>query len=174
MSKQPFRTDAETSQRMSSIRQRSTAPELALRKLLWSEGLRYRCNVRQLPGSPDLANKRERWAIFVHGCFWHGHPNCKRATMPKRNASFWTEKIGSNRARDRSKSAALAALGLDVVTVWECEVEGMTRLGLAAAPPDLLKLLHRLQRQHQPEGQLPVPPPRLPTGTAVGSSRRKS
>lgn len=153
MAKQDLVTDAATSKRMSGIGRRFTKPERALRKLLWAEGLRYQCNVSDLPGSPDLANRRRAWAIFVHGCFWHGHHGCKRATIPKRNTSFWTEKIEANKLRDQSKSAALTALGLEVVTVWECEVDKMMRSGFEAAPEELLKLLHRLQHHHPREGR---------------------
>lgn len=146
-------TDPATSARMKGIRQRHTKPELLLRKLLWATGLRYRCNVQDLPGSPDLVNQRQGWAIFVHGCFWHGHAGCKRATIPKRNASFWVEKIAANQRRDQAKAEALRMLGLEVVTVWECEVSRMGQSGIDAAPESLLTLLRRLpHRRSSPAG----------------------
>lgn len=137
-------TDPSTSMRMKGIRRRHTRPEILLRRLMWSLGLRYRCNDDRLPGSPDIVNRTNRWAIFVHGCYWHGHPGCKRATMPKRNAEFWAAKIESNRRRDAAKVEALRRLEFEVVVVWECEVYRMARFGVEHAPPDLLRLMRRL------------------------------
>src|SRR5438045_3715628 len=93
-------TDRETSARMKRVRQRDTAPEIALRKWLWRQGYRFRVHNRRLPGTPDLSNTSKRWAIFVNGCFWHGHEGCARATVPKRNREFWVAKIAANQARD--------------------------------------------------------------------------
>lgn len=87
-----------------------------LRKL----GIRMRRNVKGLPGTPDFANKSRKIAIFVHGCFWHGHLGCRNAILPKRNAEFWAEKIAANRVRDRRKAAALRREGFHVITVWSC------------------------------------------------------
>jgi len=134
-------TDPITSERMKRVRRCDTLPEVKLRKLLWSQGLRYRCNVAGLPGSPDLVNRREGWAIFVNGCFWHGHQGCKRATIPKRNSAFWEEKIAANRLRDMAKVTALRQLGLEVLTVWECEIAKIDVLGFNQACPQLLALL---------------------------------
>lgn len=142
-------SDPATSARMRRIRRRHTEPELLLRKLLWSQGIRYRCNDKKLPGSPDLVNRRQRWAIFVHGCFWHGHEDCKRSSTPKTNSAFWSEKIATNRRRDAAKTDALRRLGLEVIEVWECEVAQMAKQGLDLAPPQLLTLLHRLR--HHPQ-----------------------
>lgn len=145
MARMQVPTDQITSERMKRVRRRHTKPEVKLRKMLWSLGLRYRCNFAGLPGSPDLVNRREGWAIFVNGCFWHGHQGCKRATTPKRNNHFWEEKISANRQRDMAKVAALQQLGLEVVTVWECEIEKIDALGLHRACPQLLALLDRLK-----------------------------
>jgi DNA mismatch endonuclease (patch repair protein) len=93
-----------------------------------SLGLRYRLNVKSLPGSPDLSNKKNRWAIFVHGCFWHRHPGCPRTTTPKRNAHFWREKFEANRKRDATKIVALEAAGFTVAVVWECETDDLRNL----------------------------------------------
>jgi DNA mismatch endonuclease (patch repair protein) len=106
---------------MRRVRRAGTPAEKAVASLCRDLGLRYRLNVRSLPGSPDLANKKGGWAIFVHGCFWHRHPGCAKATMPKRNAKFWREKFEANSRRDEIKIAALEAAGYHVAIVWECE-----------------------------------------------------
>ena len=121
-------TTPETSARMKNIRQKNTAPEVAVRRLLWAEGLRFRTCVRSLPGSPDIANQRAQWAVFVHGCFWHGHTGCRRATMPKTNTAFWTEKLDGNRSRDARKVRLLRAEGYKVLTVWQCELDDPEKL----------------------------------------------
>lgn len=115
--------DAQTSVRMGRVRQRDTAAERLLRQWMWHVGYRYVTNNRRLPGRPDISNTSRRWAIFVHGCFWHGHQGCARATVPKRNAEFWRAKIAGNVVRDASKERALKKLGFDVFTVWECELD---------------------------------------------------
>ncbi len=106
---------------MAGIRQKNTSPELAVRRILTSLGLRYRVNNRDLPGSPDIANRAKRWAVFVHGCYWHRHPGCKKATTPKRNREFWVAKFEANITRDARAVAKLKELGYRVVTIWECE-----------------------------------------------------
>ena len=113
--------DAATSRRLARVRRRDTEPELAVRRALHAAGFRYRVRNQDLPGSPDVANRSRRWAVFVHGCYWHHHPGCSRATVPKRNRDFWLEKFESNRLRDHRKSAELEQLGFRVITVWECE-----------------------------------------------------
>jgi DNA mismatch endonuclease, patch repair protein len=114
-------TDEETSVRMAGIRQKGTAPELVVRKIAYSLGLRYRLDNRDLPGSPDLANRSKRWAIFVHGCFWHRHPGCSKTTTPSRNREFWEQKFERNVERDDDSRATLAESGWRVAVVWECE-----------------------------------------------------
>lgn len=116
-------TDAATSRRMADVRQKDTTPELAVRRALTMLGLRYRVRNRDLPGSPDIANRTRKWAVFVHGCFWHRHPGCVRSTTPKRNRAFWKKKFEANVARDARAVAALRERGFRVVTVWECETE---------------------------------------------------
>ena len=121
-----------TSARMKRIRQRDTAPELAVRRALTDLGVRYRLCPIDLPGRPDLANRSKRWAVFVHGCFWHHHRGCRLATIPKSNRKFWIEKLAGNARRDAAKTQALQALGFRVFVVWECElVDGasLSRLG---------------------------------------------
>ncbi|WP_349630174.1 very short patch repair endonuclease [Bradyrhizobium manausense] len=134
-------TDPQTSERMRRIRRRDTAPELLVRSWLWKRGARFTTHNRDLPGSPDLANRSKRWSIFVHGCFWHGHEGCKKATVPTRNNAFWTKKIADNRARDRKKEGALRQLGMKVIVLWQCEAEKLDRDEGQAA--NLLTLLPR-------------------------------
>lgn len=109
------------SRRMAAVRQAGTTPELRVRQALRALGIRYRTNVRTLPGSPDLVNVRRGFAILVHGCFWHRHPRCPMATMPKRRRPFWLQKFRANVRRDSRTKKALEARGLRVVVVWECE-----------------------------------------------------
>ena len=117
---------------MGRVRQKGTAPEAAVGALLRSQGLAYRKNVRSLPGSPDYANRKGRWAVFVNGCFWHQHTGCRRATVPKANHDYWTAKFADNRSRDAKSIRALRRAGFRVTIVWECEA--------ANAGPKLLKL----------------------------------
>jgi len=140
-------TDVATSIRMGRIRQRDTEPERVIRSWLWSRGLRYRICDRKLPGSPDIANRSSKWAVFVHGCFWHDHRNCPAATKPKRNAGFWAEKISANAVRDRRKREALEALNFDVAVVWECEAKALRKTG--RPPASLNRFLRRLDRARQ-------------------------
>ncbi|HKO90889.1 MAG TPA: very short patch repair endonuclease [Polyangiaceae bacterium] len=111
-----------TSARMARVRQKATRPELVVRQALRSLGQRYRLANRDLEGSPDLANRRGGWAIFVHGCFWHRH-GCKATTTPTRNRAFWEAKFARNLARDQRTAAALQARGYRVIVVWECQTK---------------------------------------------------
>jgi DNA mismatch endonuclease Vsr len=113
--------DPETSARLARIRQTGTKPEQEVRKVLAAVGLRYRLNNRDLQGSPDIANRRSRWAIFVHGCFWHRHQRCKRTTTPKRNREFWEAKFRANQHRDERAVESLTKEGFRVAVIWECE-----------------------------------------------------
>ena len=131
-------TPEKRSQVMARVRQRDTAPELTLRKLLWGRGYRYRLHAKALPGSPDLAFASRKTALFVHGCFWHGHDCPRGARAPKANAAYWSAKIERNRVRDAAAEAALADRGWKVVTVWECELRDPAlpdRLAAALGPP---------------------------------------
>jgi DNA mismatch endonuclease (patch repair protein) len=110
------------SKMMSGIRGKDTKPELAVRRLVHSLGYRFRLHRRELPGSPDLVLPRLRKVIFVHGCFWHRHLDCRFAYTPKANAEFWLKKLTSNVSRDAAVRSALIAQGWDVMVVWECEV----------------------------------------------------
>ena len=115
-------TDEATSARLGRIPQTGTKPELAVRRLVYSLGHRYRVANRDLPGSPDIANRSRRWAIFVHGCYWHRHPGCARATTPTRNRDFWLSKFDRNTERDREAISSLERVGFRVLVVWECDV----------------------------------------------------
>lgn len=113
---------AKRSEVMSRIRGRDTVPELVVRSYLHRRGLRFRLHRRDLPGRPDIVLPAYRVAILVHGCFWHGHAGCKRASLPKTRVSFWAEKIAANRERDARSIRALEALGWRPLIVWECEI----------------------------------------------------
>jgi DNA mismatch endonuclease (patch repair protein) len=108
---------------MRQVRRRDTTAELIVRRWLWNRGIRFTTHNRDLPGSPDLANRSKKWGVFVHGCFWHGHEGCKKATIPKRNTDFWKQKITGNRLRDARKEEALRQLGYKVIVIWECDAE---------------------------------------------------
>jgi DNA mismatch endonuclease, patch repair protein len=108
---------------MARIKGKDTKPEMRVRRLLTQLGARYRLHRKDLPGSPDVVLPGRRLAIFIHGCFWHGH-DCRRgAREPKANAEYWQAKIGRNRARDATSSEALTAAGWRVETIWECEMK---------------------------------------------------
>lgn len=107
---------------MSTIRGRDTAPERQLRSFLHGEGFRFRKDVRSLPGRPDVVLPKHRAVVFVHGCFWHQHRGCPRATVPKSNVAFWATKFAGNRARDRTNERKVKALGWRVFVIWECEL----------------------------------------------------
>lgn len=131
--KHGLEVDTATSKRLGDIRQKGTAAELAVRAALQQLGARYRVSNRDLPGSPDVANRSKRWAVFVHGCFWHRHEGCRRTTTPTRNKDFWVAKFEANVRRDARAVQELEALGYHVVIVWECETEDPDRLRHALA-----------------------------------------
>ena len=120
--------DADTSARLGRVRQHGTSAELTVRKLLHTIGRRFRIHNRDLPGSPDIANRSRKWAVFVHGCFWHRHTGCKRTTTPSRNREFWLQKFDTNVARDARVQTALREQGYRVLVVWECDTEDVGRL----------------------------------------------
>ena len=113
---------------MSRIRSKETLPERRVRKLVREMGLRYRKNVTSLPGKPDLANQTNKWAVLVHGCFWHSHQDCHIAKPPKTNLGYWRPKLRRNVERDTDHVRALRALGLNVLIVWECETRSASKL----------------------------------------------
>ena len=105
---------------MASIRSNDTGPEIAVRRIMWGLGFRYRTHDRTVPGTPDISNKRRRYAIFVDGCFWHGCPECYRE--PKTNTAFWRDKVRRNMKRRNDVSDELKRQGFRVVEIWEHEV----------------------------------------------------
>jgi DNA mismatch endonuclease (patch repair protein) len=115
---------------MSRVRSKNMRPELAVRKLVFALGYRYRLHARDLPGCPDLVFRPRRKVIFVHGCFWHRHPSpsCPLARMPKSRLDFWLPKLEGNRDRDEKINKALRRDGWKVLTIWECELKNAGRL----------------------------------------------
>lgn len=108
---------------MSRIKGKNTKPEETVRKFLFSKGIRYRKNVKNLPGKPDIVLKKYKTVVFVNGCFWHGHEKCRYFVMPKSNTEFWNEKILRNINRDNKTYETLMNSGWNVITVWECELK---------------------------------------------------
>lgn len=108
---------------MSKIRSKNTKPEILLRKALFSKGYRYRVNDKNLPGKPDIVFRKYKTAIFVNGCFWHYHKECKEGRIPSTNTKFWKEKLSKNVERDNLNINKLEALGWVVMVIWECEIE---------------------------------------------------
>lgn len=107
---------------MSCIHSSATKPEIKVRHWLWSHGYRYRLNVKGVPGKPDIVMRRYRTAIFVNGCFWHGHEGCDKYRIPKTNVEFWETKIKRNRERDRQNYQILKDNGWQVLVLWECQL----------------------------------------------------
>lgn len=106
---------------MSHIKSKDTKPEMIIRRLLHRAGYRYSLHKSALPGKPDLYFKKFNAAIFIHGCFWHQHPGCKRASIPKSNTDYWIPKLKRNVERDRDHINDLELLGIRVLVIWECE-----------------------------------------------------
>jgi DNA mismatch endonuclease (patch repair protein) len=112
---------------MSRIGSKHTQPELTVRKILHALGYRYRLHRKDLPGRPDISFGSRRKAIFVHGCFWHGH-GCSIGREPKSNLDFWRRKLAKNRERDECNRSELEAIGWSVATIWQCEIKEIQRL----------------------------------------------
>jgi len=113
---------------MAKIGPRDTKPEMVVRRMLHAMGRRFRLHRRDLPGTPDIVLPTARKAIFVHGCFWHRHEGCSKATTPKTRAEFWQQKFAANVERDARKEAQLRKAGWDVIIVWECETRDAASL----------------------------------------------
>lgn len=116
------KTPEQRSRNMAAIKGKDTKPEIIVRKYLFSRGLRFRVQVKKLPGNPDIVLPKYKTVIFVNGCFWHGHEGCKYFRLPKSNVEFWKEKIERNIERDRESMQALLDLRWKVIRVWECEL----------------------------------------------------
>lgn len=112
---------------MSAIRGKNTKPEIVVRKFLFGRGFRYRLNHPRLPGHPDIVLRKYRTVIFVNGCFWHGHDNCKYYRLPKTNVDFWRKKVERNKKRDVEEQRQLAAMGWHCITIWECQLKPKVR-----------------------------------------------
>ena len=126
---------------MQRIKSKDTKPELLVRRFLFSHGFRYRLNVKQLPGSPDIVLKKYRTAIFINGCFWHGHDDCKYFVLPKTNTPFWQDKINRNKERDLERRIELRDLGWHTITLWECQLKSKTKaLTLASLEKTLYQI----------------------------------
>ena len=115
---------------MRAVKRANTAPEIIVRQVLHALGIRFRLHRRDLPGSPDVVLPRFRMVIFVHGCFWHRHPDCRYTTTPKTRQEYWLPKFAANIERDLRKEAQLQALGWRVLLVWECETKQREELTL--------------------------------------------
>ena len=112
------------SRNMSAIKSKNTKPEIKVRKILHSMGYRFRLHSKDLPGSPDIVLPKYKTVIFVHGCFWHRHENCKYATTPKTRQEFWNKKFKENINRDNLNQANLSLKGWKIIIIWECQLKG--------------------------------------------------
>lgn len=117
----------ERSKNMAAIRSKNTSPEIYLRKLLFTRGYRYRLNVSNIPGHPDLYLRKYNTAVFVNGCFWHRHEGCKFAYTPKSREEFWQKKFEANKRRDLQVRAELSQKGVRCLIVWECTIREMKK-----------------------------------------------
>ena len=115
------------SENMARVKSKNTKPEVYLRKLLWHRGFRYRLNYKSLPGSPDIYIPKYKVVIFVNGCFWHMHENCKYASIPKNNHDFWKNTLEGNVQRDKQNYIKLESMGINVIVVWGCEIKQMMK-----------------------------------------------
>ncbi len=113
---------------MSRIRGSNTRPEIKLRSMLHRSGYRFRVNVKNLPGKPDIVLPKYKTIIFLHGCFWHRHSNCRYAYTPKTRQAFWLNKFKANASRDKKVNRSLRNLGWQIVIVWECEMKAPRRV----------------------------------------------
>ena len=108
---------------MSQVKGKNTKPELLVRKYLFAKGLRYKLHDKKLPGKPDIVLPKYQTVVFIHGCFWHGHENCQRATVPKTRTEFWLNKIEGNKKRDKQNIELLEKSGWKVFVVFGCELK---------------------------------------------------
>lgn len=120
------------SENMARVKSKNIKPEIFLRKLLWHKGFRYRVNYKNLPGSPDIYLPKYKTVIFVNGCFWHMHENCKYSFIPKNNYEFWKNKLEGNVERDKKNYTQLESMGIKVIVVWGCEIKEMLKDQVAA------------------------------------------
>lgn len=114
---------------MAAVKGKNTKPEVAICKLLHTQGYRFRLHRKDLPGKPDIVLPKYKTVIFINGCFWHQHEGCKQATIPATNREFWQTKLNSNKARDKRILQELQSLGWRVLTLWECEIKTILTQG---------------------------------------------
>jgi DNA mismatch endonuclease (patch repair protein) len=126
---------------MAKISGKNTKPEIMVRKYLFSEGLRYLKNDKRLPGTPDIVLPKYKTVVFVHGCFWHHHQNCKKSKLPETRKKFWKEKIHKNTNRDRKNYTDLKELGWRVIVVWQCEISNREKREVKL--PELVYLIKK-------------------------------
>ncbi|WP_337189216.1 DNA mismatch endonuclease Vsr [Phenylobacterium sp.] len=148
---------------MRRVKGRNTTPEMTVRKALTRLGARYRLHRKDLPGNPDIVLPGRRLAIFVHGCFWHGHDCARGARVPKQNRDYWVAKVGRNVARDARNAEALAAAGWRVEVVWECDLRDA-----AALEARLVDLLSRQPLSPKSRAKKPG----LPSSPPLAASRK--
>jgi len=123
-----YKVSKERSKNMTAIKSKNTNPEIKVRKLLHSLGYRFRLHKKELPGSPDIVLKKYKTVVFVHGCFWHRHKECKYASNPKTREEFWNKKFLSNIERDIKVRERIKAAGWKSIVVWECELKDIQKL----------------------------------------------
>lgn len=119
---------AKRSEIMSRVKGKETMPEIIVRRYLFSRGLRYRKNVKTLPGTPDIVLPKYKTVVLVNGCFWHGHKGCRPAHLPSTNLCYWEKKIADNIERDERKKRELENLGYKVLVVWQCQLKKKVRI----------------------------------------------
>ena len=136
------RSKEKRSEMMAAVHSKNTSTELLVRRYLWSHGIRYRLHLATLPGKPDIVIPQGKIAIFVHGCFWHGHENCSLGRLPKSNVEYWSEKIKRNTHRDRQVLEKLEADGWHCIVVWHCQLR--TKKAASIALPKLLKKIKHI------------------------------
>ena len=112
---------------MSHIRGKDTKPEVLVRRFLFAHGFRFRLHRKDLPGKPDIVLSKYKTVIFINGCFWHGHQDCKYSTIPETNREFWENKIKGNIQRDKETYSQLAELGWNVIEIWQCQLKPKTK-----------------------------------------------
>lgn len=124
---------------MSHIRSKDTKPEIIIRRFLFAKGLRFRLHAKQLPGKPDLTFPKYKTIVFIDGCFWHSHENCKYSKLPKTNVDYWIKKLENNKLRDEANEKKLEEMGWRVIRIWECEIKNAS-----SRLPRLESLFHQI------------------------------
>lgn len=139
---------------MASVRSKDTSPEMSIRRALHARGFRYRTNVKNLPGKPDIVLPRYRAAIFVHGCFWHAH-DCVMFRLPSTRREFWAKKLRRNRERDEHVGKLLAEAGWRLLIVWECAIRGPEKLAFETVIDEIVRWLEQGRVSLEIRGEAP-------------------